>query len=204
MTTAFANGRTCGSSRKAASLAACLTFASAGVAAAPCPADATPRADGVQLAVRHEDGRVVAYTLEQLRAIGAQTWTEKRSVAGGAGMAASGSAPAAATEDQTVSYDGVRLRDVIAAGAKGDAERDRDMRRSVFEAVATDDYRVTFSWGELFNAPAGDRTIVVLGVNGRPLDTREGPVALRALGDARPGPRHVRNLCALRIGRPFP
>ncbi len=37
----------------------------------------------------------------------------------------------------------------------------------------------------------------VLSQDGRPLEAAEGPLALRALSDVRPGPRHVRNLCAL-------
>lgn len=61
------------------------------------------------------------------------------------------------------------LRDVLARAGFG-AATDRGARTGVVEAVATDGYRAVFSWGELFNASAGE-----------------------------PGPRHVRNLCALRV-----
>ena len=42
---------------------------------------------------------------------------------------------------------------------------------------------------------------VIVAQDGRPLDAFAGPLALRALGDIRPGPRHVRNLCALLVRR---
>ena len=51
----------------------------------------------------------------------------------------------------------------------------------------------------IFNSPAGEETIIVLGANGQPLDAARGPLALRALADTRSGPRHVRNLCGLRM-----
>jgi hypothetical protein len=56
-----------------------------------------------------------------------------------------------------------------------------------------------FSWGELFNAAVGDQVLVIRSQDGTPLDALAGPLALRALADLRPGPRHVRNLCALRV-----
>ena len=71
------------------------------------------------------------------------------------------------------------------------------MRWVVFEAVATDNYRAYFSWGELFNGAAAEQVLVITAVDGQALGKDLGPLALRALADLRPGPRHVRNLCAL-------
>ena len=78
---------------------------------------------------------------------------------------------------------------------------DRGTRVGIVEAVATDGYRATFSWGELFNSSLGEQTLVIVAQDGRPLDAVEGPLALRSLADIRPGPRHVRNLCALLVRR---
>jgi hypothetical protein len=53
----------------------------------------------------------------------------------------------------------------------------------------------------LFNTAVGDQVLVATSTDGRPLDAFAGPLALRSLADSRPGPRHVRNLCALIVRR---
>jgi hypothetical protein len=63
-------------------------------------------------------------------------------------------------------------------------------------------YRAAFSWGELYNSSAGDHVLVIGSQDGVPLNAEQGPLALRALADTRPGPRHVRNLCALVLRLP--
>jgi hypothetical protein len=49
----------------------------------------------------------------------------------------------------------------------------------------------------VFNTDAAEHVLVIRARDGKPLDAAEGPLALRALADTRPGPRHVRNLCAI-------
>jgi hypothetical protein len=114
----------------------------------------------------------------------------------------SASAPAL---EQGVRYGGVLLRDVLVRAMPGDAQR-RALRAATVEAIATDGYRAAFSWGELFNTTGGDHVIVIGTQDGTPLNAEQGPLALRALADTRPGPRpgprHVRNLCALVLRLP--
>jgi hypothetical protein len=109
-------------------------------------------------------------------------------------LAASDSASQPALE-QSVRYSGVLLRDVLARTVP--ADNHRAARTLVFEAVATDGYRAVFTWGEIFNSSAGEQVLVISAQDGRPLGAEQGPLALRALADLRPGPRHVRNLCGL-------
>ena len=99
--------------------------------------------------------------------------------------------------EQSVRYSGVLLRDVLARTVPADDSR--AARTLVFEAVATDGYRAVFTWGELFNSSAGEQVLVISAQDGRPLGAEQGPLALRALADFRPGPRHVRNLCGLAV-----
>jgi hypothetical protein len=89
------------------------------------------------------------------------------------------------------------LEDCVLARAGFGAPMDRGARVGVIEAVATDGYRAVFSWGELFNSSLGDQVLVISTQDGKALDAAAGPLALRSLGDLRPGPRHVRNPCAL-------
>jgi Oxidoreductase molybdopterin binding domain len=109
-------------------------------------------------------------------------------------LASSDSASQPALE-QSVRYSGVLLRDVLARAVP--ADNNRAARTLVFEAVATDGYRAVFTWGEIFNSSAGDQVLIISAQDGRPLGAEQGPLALRALADLRPGPRHVRNLCGV-------
>ena len=110
------------------------------------------------------------------------------------------SSGASAASERSTIYTGVLLRDVLARAGFG-VSGDRGERVGIVEAVATDGYRATFSWGELFNSSLGEQTLVIVAQDGRPLDAAAGPLALRSLADIRPGPRHVRNLCALLVRR---
>ena len=106
------------------------------------------------------------------------------------------SSNASSATERSVVFGGVLLRDVLLKSGLAFAA-DRSARTMVVEAVATDGYRAVFSWGELFNGAAGDQVLVITTQDGQRLDTAAGPLALRSLGDLRPGPRHVRNLCAV-------
>lgn len=99
--------------------------------------------------------------------------------------------------EQSVRYSGVLLRDLLARTLP--ADNVRAARTMVVEAVATDGYRAVFSWGEIFNSSAGEQVLIIREQDGQPLGSEQGPLALRALGDLRPGPRHVRNLCGVMV-----
>jgi hypothetical protein len=50
-------------------------------------------------------------------------------------------------------------------------------------------------------AEAGEQMIIVRQVDGQDLDGHAGPLAMHPLADLRPGPGHVRQLCALVVVR---
>jgi hypothetical protein len=161
---------------------------------AECPADHDAGPDTL-LSVRIGDKAPVRLDRAALAALPTQQSIQHRTVASGAGAGA-------AVIEQQIVYIGVPVAAIV-AGVMGDDLHAREQRGWVFDAVATDGYRAVFSWGELFNTDAGQQVLVIVAQDGRPLDAREGPLALRALADRRPGPRHVRNLCAV-IVRPLP
>lgn len=91
---------------------------------------------------------------------------------------------------------GVRLASLIdAVGLTGQARS--DWKNLLVTVTATDGYRAQFTWAELTNTPAGEGVLLLFERDGRPLDAREGRIALLATGDLRLGARHVRN--ALRV-----
>ena len=158
-------------------------------ALANCPADPSQPADALVSVVVASEAPV-RITAGELASLTERRSTQRRTVST---AAAASAAPAV---EQSITYTGVLLRDLIGS-IPGFAQRGRAQRFMVFEAVAGDDYRAVFSWGEIFNGDGGEQALVVRAQNGQPLDAAQGPLALRALGDLRPGPRHVRNLCAI-------
>jgi len=147
----------------------------------------------VLLSIQFETDVPVRLRSQQLATFAQRRLTQRRTISG----ADVGGAPSL---DQSMEYAGVLLRDVI-ADAPGYQNAGRSQRSLVFQAVATDGYRAVFSWGELFNSDATEQVLVVQSQGGQLLGTAEGPLALRALGDLKPGPRHVRNLCAIIVHR---
>lgn len=159
-------------------------------AAVACPTDTTPRAAGTVLIVQGAGPTTQALTATDLSALPMASFTQRQSVSSGQG----------AGTERSVTFSGNLLRDVLLSAGMG-GPTDRGARAATIELVATDGYRALFSWGELFNTAVGDQVLVIAQQDGRPLDAIAGPFALRSLADLRPGPRHVRNLCAVVVRR---
>ena len=87
------------------------------------------------------------------------------------------------------------------AVAPGYQPADRGQRGLVIQALAADGYRAIFSRGELFNRDTTEQVLVAQCQVGQALGKAEGRLALRALGDLKPGPRHVRKLCAIIVNK---
>ena len=67
--------------------------------------------------------------------------------------------------------------------------------------MTTDGDRAVVSWGELFSSDTTEQVLVAQSQGGQALGKTEGRLALRALGDLKPGPRHVRKLCAIIVNK---
>ncbi len=93
---------------------------------------------------------------------------------------------------------GVRLTDIL---DKADikAPLHNDVKKMVVIASASDDYKVVFSWSELYNSALGEGVIVFFEKDGKPLDDDEGRVAMVSAKDTRTGPRHVKWLKNLEV-----
>ncbi|KKO63966.1 Oxidoreductase molybdopterin binding domain protein [Janthinobacterium sp. KBS0711] len=100
--------------------------------------------------------------------------------------------------ESITSYKGVRLRDILDQAVL-DAPGHNDVKKIAIIATATDGYAVVFSWGELYNAPAGEGVIVYYEKNGKALDENDGAIGLISAKDIRTGPRHVKWLNAIEV-----
>lgn len=86
---------------------------------------------------------------------------------------------------------GVLLRDILDK-AVIKAPGHNDVKKMAIIASASDNYKVIFSWTEIFNSPLGEGVIVFFEKDGSPLADDEGRIALISTKDIRTGPRHVK------------
>lgn len=157
-----------------------LLSALAGLAVLP-PARAQSAADAspVLLRVLGAVQTPLNLTREQLLALRWRDHAEEREVQQG-GQAVK----------LSVRYQGLPLRELLDRSVL--APDRHTLRRAIVLLMARDGYRVSFSWGELYNSSLGDGVILVRSQDGRDLIEADGLPALRSLYDTRPGPRHVR------------
>jgi DMSO/TMAO reductase YedYZ molybdopterin-dependent catalytic subunit len=142
------------------------------------------------LTLRGSVEREVTLSLDDLKAFPVRRVEDARSVRDAPGVAT--------PTESTRHYVGCLLRDVLDSARPVERAR-AAFRRSVVIATASDGYRVTFSWAELYISPIGDGVLVIYERDGKPLADDEGRIALVSLKDARPGPRHVKWLKSIEL-----
>ena len=169
----------------------CAARLAAGLFAAALVAAAHGQGPGsTTLTVRGNVERPLTLSIDDLKQLPVQHIEDVRVVR------ATGS-PNTAPES-TRHYTGCLLRDVL-EHAKPVEKNRMDLRKSAVIVTASDDYRVVFSWAELYLSPIGDGTLVVYERDGAALPPDEGPLALVSLKDTRPGPRHVKWLQSIEL-----
>lgn len=100
--------------------------------------------------------------------------------------------------NQSTSSRGVLLKDILnKAGIKQLNHTDRNF---YIVARASDGYKATFSWAEIFNNPTGDHTYVTFEENNKPI-TRKRTMVLNCNTDIKTGPRHVNWLKSIEVKR---
>lgn len=93
---------------------------------------------------------------------------------------------------------GVLLRDILEkAKIKQTNHKDRNF---YIVARATDNYKATFSWAEIFNNPTGDNIYILFEENGQPIQ-KQGDMILICKNDIKTGPRHVYWLSSIEVNR---
>jgi DMSO/TMAO reductase YedYZ molybdopterin-dependent catalytic subunit len=92
---------------------------------------------------------------------------------------------------------GVLLKDILEkAKIKQNGHKDRNF---YIVARASDDYKATFSWAEIFNNPTGENTYVLFEENGKPV--KNGEMILICKNDIKTGQRHVYWLKSIEVYR---
>lgn len=104
------------------------------------------------------------------------------------------------TKDNVESYEGVLLKDVIDK-AVVDIKSKKDFNKIYIQAISKDGYETIFSYNEVFNTKLGDNIIVFYKKNGKYLENYQGKIGLISIDDIRNGPRHIKWLEKIIVGK---
>ncbi|HVZ55366.1 MAG TPA: hypothetical protein VG870_01800 [Chitinophagaceae bacterium] len=73
------------------------------------------------------------------------------------------------------------------------------LSRFYFVFVASDGYRVVYSWNELFNSPTGEHTYLVLEKEGHPLTDMPDRILVFTQTDLHTGRRYLKGLSRIEV-----
>ncbi len=93
---------------------------------------------------------------------------------------------------------GVLLKDIL---AKIEINTDSPKKLSEFYLVftATDNYKVVYSWNEIFNSPTGNQLLVLTSYDTHPAKAEKGNIAIITASDFATGRRFVKGLSKINI-----
>ncbi|GGG74911.1 hypothetical protein GCM10007415_03070 [Parapedobacter pyrenivorans] len=95
---------------------------------------------------------------------------------------------------------GALLKNVLTDMALGE-ESPKVLSEYYIVCIATDGYKVVFSWNELFNTPIGDNVLVVTNIKEATNGKQGGELALLSPEDIATGRRYVKQLQTIRFFR---
>lgn len=80
-------------------------------------------------------------------------------------------------------------------------ESPRYLSEFFFTFIATDDYKVVFSWNELFNSPTGEHVFFITEKEGKSLADMDDRILMICNSDFKTGRRHVKSLDRIIVNR---
>ena len=95
---------------------------------------------------------------------------------------------------------GVLLKDILNK-IDIDSESPRVLSQYYFVCIGSDNYKVVFSWNEIFNSGTGRSVYIITGQDGKPASALNNRIALISLKDDATGRRYVQGLQKIVIER---
>ena len=95
---------------------------------------------------------------------------------------------------------GVLLKDILEK-IEIDSENPRVLSEYYFVCIASDNYKVVFSWNEIFNNDLGKSIYILNGNDGKPASALDNRIALVSPSDKMTGRRYVKGLQKIVIER---
>ncbi|QDW28222.1 molybdopterin-binding protein [Pedobacter sp. KBS0701] len=93
---------------------------------------------------------------------------------------------------------GVLLKDIL-ANVEIDAASPKTLSEYYLVFTATDNYKVVYSWNEIFNSPTGNQVLVLTGYDTNPTKAEKGNIAIITPSDFATGRRFVKGLNKISI-----
>ena len=93
---------------------------------------------------------------------------------------------------------GVLLKDILAK-VEIDAASPKTLSEYFLVLTATDNYKVLYSWNEIFNSPTGNQILVLTGYDTDPAKAEKGNIAIITPSDFATGRRFVKGLSKISI-----
>lgn len=103
-------------------------------------------------------------------------------------------------KNQLTNLKGILLKDVLLK-AELDAESPKVLSEYYFVFVASDNYKIVFSWNELFNTETGNNVYIIMEEGGKKIRDLEGRISIVCLTDFKTGRRHLSNLDRILVQR---
>ena len=95
---------------------------------------------------------------------------------------------------------GVLVKDILNK-VEIDAETPKVLSEYYFVCIASDNYKVVFSWNEIFNSATGKSVYILTGHEGKPASALDNRIALVSPKDEMTGRRYVKGLQKIVIER---
>lgn len=95
---------------------------------------------------------------------------------------------------------GVLLKDVIAKAGLNE-ESLKLLSEFYFTCIASDNYKVVFSWNEIFHTDIGDKILVIIEEDGKKAETIDDHIAIISPMDKATGRRYVQRLKQIKVER---
>lgn len=95
---------------------------------------------------------------------------------------------------------GVLLKDLIST-VEFNTPSPRQLSEFYFTMIASDGYKVVYSWNEIFNSPTGDHLFLIVEKDSKKINELEDQLLLVTTTDFKTGRRFVKNLSQILISR---
>lgn len=95
---------------------------------------------------------------------------------------------------------GVLLKTILES-IQFDYEKPKELNEFYFVFVATDGYKVVFSWNEIYNTEAGNNFYIVTEMEGKKLKDLEQRILFIATADLKSGRRYIKALEKIQVKR---
>jgi hypothetical protein len=95
---------------------------------------------------------------------------------------------------------GVLLKDILSK-VELDAENPKVLSAYYFVLAAPDNYKIVFSWNEIFNSETGNNIYIITEEEGKNIKDTNNRIAIVTLTDLKTGRRHMSNIEKIIVAR---